>query len=261
MLTKPFDYAAQSTCGGLAQGENHPIRSFTPRKHKGTDSQGVSYNFRAPATLWLIFEQTHSKDASNMDQHLPNISTCFETERLLVRCFQPGDETWYFPMSRKNRSHLMQYESGNMAMSINSQEDAERVVREMTAGWADRKFFFMGAFDKVTGEFVAQVYIGPANWDLPEFEVGYFADRDHEGQGYVTEAVQGALRFIFEKMNARRVRLECDDTNMRSLRVAERCGMVREGHIRENRKNPDGTYSGTLHYGLLRREYEARSSK
>jgi [ribosomal protein S5]-alanine N-acetyltransferase len=196
-----------------------------------------------------------------MDKYLPSLPTSFETERLHVRCYQPGDEVWYFPMSQKNRLHLMQFESGNMAMGIHSKEDAERVVREMTAGWTDRKFFFMGAFEKAADEFVAQVYIGPVNWDRPEFDVGYFADRDHEGQGYVTEAVRGALRFIFEKMNARCVRLECDDTNMRSYRVAERCGMVREGHIRENKKNPDGTYSGTLHYGLLRSEYDARRTK
>jgi len=33
--------------------------------------------------------------------------------------------------------------------------------------------------------------------------------------------------------------------------------MVREGHVRENKRNPDGTLSGTLHFGLLKREFEA----
>ena len=61
----------------------------------------------------------------------------------------------------------------------------------------------------------------------------------------------------FEHLKAHRVRLECDDSNVRSHRVAERCGMVKEGHIRENKKNPDGTLSGTLHYGLLRSEFAA----
>ncbi len=61
----------------------------------------------------------------------------------------------------------------------------------------------------------------------------------------------------FEHLKAHRVRLERDDSNVRSYRVAERCGMVKEGHIRENKKNPDGTLSGTLHYGLLRSEFAA----
>jgi RimJ/RimL family protein N-acetyltransferase len=64
------------------------------------------------------------------------------------------------------------------------------------------------------------------------------------------------LKFIFEHLKAHRVRLKCDETNVRSIRVAERCGMVREGLFRENKKHPDGKYTGTLHYGLLKREFE-----
>jgi RimJ/RimL family protein N-acetyltransferase len=115
----------------------------------------------------------------------------------------------------------------------------------------------MGAFDRETDEFVAQVYVGPVHWDVPEFEIGFFADKDHEGQGYVTEAVRAVLGFVFQHLKAHRVRLECDDTNERSRRVAERCGMVLEGHIRENKRNDNGMLSGTLHFGLLEREFEA----
>jgi RimJ/RimL family protein N-acetyltransferase len=39
--------------------------------------------------------------------------------------------------------------------------------------------------------------------------------------------------------------------------VAERCGMVREGKLRENKRNPDGTYSNSLIFGLLKSEYRA----
>jgi aminoglycoside 6'-N-acetyltransferase len=92
---------------------------------------------------------------------------------------------------------------------------------------------------------------------LPEFQIRFFADRDHEGQGYATEAVNASLRFIFEHLGAHRVRMEGDDANERSCRVAERCGMVKEGHVRGNKRNPDGTFSGTLHSGPLKREFEA----
>ena len=130
-------------------------------------------------------------------------------------------------------------------------------MREFAEAWTAREYFCLGVFDKETDEFVAQIYIGVVNWDLPEFEVGYFVEKDHEGHGYVTEAVQGALKFIFTHLKAQRVRLECDDTNVRSFRIAERCGMVKEAHFRQNKKHADGTISGTLCYGLLRSEFEA----
>lgn len=192
-----------------------------------------------------------------MQKMLLEIPRRIETERLYLRCYEAGDGQWYYAMSQKNRSHLMRYESGNVVMSIKSEEEAEVVVREIVAEWVARNCFFMGAFDKATDEFVAQIYVGPVNWDLPEFEIGYFVDKDHEGRGFVTEAVKATLGFIFEHLKAHRVRIRCDDTNVRSCRIAERCGLVGEGHFRENKRNPDGMISGTLYFGLLKSEFEA----
>jgi aminoglycoside 6'-N-acetyltransferase len=188
---------------------------------------------------------------------LPKLPQRIEAQRLYLRSYQPGDGRWYYAMGQRNRAHLARYEADNVVMSIASEQEAEVVVREFAAEWRARNAFFMGAFERETDEFVAQVYVGPVSRDLPEFEIGFFVDRQHQGQGYVTEAVRAALSFIFEHLNAHRVRLQCDDTNKRSWRVAERCGMVREGHIRENKLSADGEISGTLFFGLLRREFEA----
>jgi ribosomal-protein-alanine N-acetyltransferase len=185
---------------------------------------------------------------------LLDIPERIEAERLYLRPYKQGDGQWYYAMSRKNRAHLERYEPDNAATSLKTEQEAEILVRKLAADWAARNCFFMGAFERGTDEFVAQIYVGPVDWDLPEFSIGYFADVDHEGQGFVTEAVKAALRFAFEHLAAHRVRIECDDTNVRSYRVAERCAFVREAHIRENKKNPDGTITGTMIYGLLRTE-------
>jgi ribosomal-protein-alanine N-acetyltransferase len=182
-----------------------------------------------------------------MHKLLLDIPSRIETERLYLRCYQAGDGPWYYEMSQRNKPHLARYESGNAVMTIDAEEDAEIAVRDFAATWIARDAFFLGAFRRDTDEFVAQIYVGAVNWNLPEFEIGYFADSEHEGQGYVTEATEAALRFAFEHLGAHRVRLECDDANVRSLRVAERCGMIREGHIRENKRNADGSISGTLY--------------
>ncbi len=184
--------------------------------------------------------------------------TKFWSERLRLRCYEPGDGKWYYAMSLRNREHLRRYESGNVAANLSSEEVAEALMCDLAADWQARKNFFIAAFNKLTNEFVAQIYVGPVSWELPEFQIGYFVDVNHEGQGYVTEAVKATLRVIFGKLNAHRVRLFCDKTNLRSMRVAERCGMTREAHLRENKKNADGSYSGTLIYGLLRSEFRAR---
>ncbi len=184
----------------------------------------------------------------------PTIPERIEAERVYLRPYRAGDGPWYYAMSQRNRAHLLRYEPDNVVMEAHSAEEAESLVRELAAAWAARTCFFLGAFDRTTDEFVAQIYIGPVDGSLPEFEIGFFAEVDHEGQGYVTEAVQAMLPFLFGHLGAHRVWLHCDDTNLRSRRVAERCGFVLEEHIREDKLNPDGTYSGTLCFGLQKLE-------
>ena len=194
-----------------------------------------------------------------MNPSLLHLPTRLDTERLYLRPYHRGDGHWYYTIGHRNHAHLARYESGNPILGLKSEAEAEALVQDFAAQWAAGTNFFLAVFDKRVDAFAAQIYVGPTSWDLPEFQIGYFANKNHEGQGYVTEAARAALAFVFEHLNAHRVRLECDDTNTRSARVAERCGMVCEGHVRENKRNPDGTRSGTLHFGLLRREFEALS--
>ncbi|MBN2388026.1 MAG: GNAT family N-acetyltransferase [Anaerolineales bacterium] len=186
-----------------------------------------------------------------------NLPLRIETERLILRPYAAGDGTWFYAMSQHNRDHLRQFESDNVVMRLNNEDEAEALARDLAVDWSVGRHYFIGAFDKRGGEFVAQVYIGVVDNALPEYEIGYFADVDHQGQGFVSEAVRAAIRFSFEHLGAYRLRLECDDTNLGSIRVAERCGFQREGHIRQNKRHPDGAISGTLHFGLLRSEYES----
>jgi len=192
-----------------------------------------------------------------MHKMLLDIPIYIETDRLIIRRFEPGDGPMYFAVGQKNRQHLQQFESGNTILSPQTEEEAEILVRELNVEWIARNYFLMGAFDKKTQEFIAQIYIGVVNWDLPEFEVGYFVDVDHQGIGYVTEAVKATLGFIFSYLKAQRICLHTRDTNLPSQRVAERCGFILEGHIRENKRDPDGCVSGDLYYGLLKSEYNA----
>ncbi len=193
-----------------------------------------------------------------MNKLLLDLPTHFETKRLVIRCYQPGDGPMYYAVGVRNRHHLQRYESGNIILAAETEQEAEALVQGLYADWMARNCFFMGAFSKATGEFVAQIYVGGVNWDLPEFALGYFVDKDHEGQGFVTEAVQATLRFIFEHLGAHRVRLETNEANTRSRRVAERCGFVQEGQLRHAaaHRNPDGTFSDDVLYGLLRSEYK-----
>ena len=177
-----------------------------------------------------------------------------DTDRLFLRPYRAEDAPWYFAMAQRNRDHLARHESGNSIFSIHCEPDAARVLRDFAAQWQERRAFVLGVFLRETAEFVGQIYLGVTNDALPALNLGFFADCAHVNQGYLTEAAQRALRFAFEDLGAHRIGIWCDDTNVPSRRIAERCGFRLEGHVREDKRHPDDTITGSFCFGLLRGE-------
>ncbi len=178
-----------------------------------------------------------------------------KTARLRMRTYRPGDGALIFMAAQKNRAHLQRYEAENSLLGPRNTAEAELLVQEIFASAARGDYYLIGGFAADSDEFILQVYVGVVSRGLPEFEIGYFVDVDHEGQGYVSEAVRAVLKWLFNELKAHRVSLRCNDTNLRSTRVAERCGFTREGHLRETHRDPDGGFSGDFVFGLLRDEF------
>jgi len=99
--------------------------------------------------------------------------------------------------------------------------------------------------------FRAQVYVQPLDRPADIVEIGYFADADSQGRGFVTEAVGRVSRFLFEQTAARKICLICDADNQASTGVAERCGYVLEGTLRAHALNKDGTRPDRRFYARL----------
>ena len=193
-----------------------------------------------------------------MNKFLLDIPERIETDRLYLRTYKAGDGPMYYAAGKRNRDHLFEFESDNVLMHLKDEEHAEAIVRELAADWMARNCFFIGIFEKATDEWAGQVYVAPTNWELPEFTIGYVADVNCEGKGYISEAVKGVLGMLFGDMGAHRVTSDCNENNIRSWRLLERCGFRREGHLRENRRSADGSFHGDFLYGLLRRGYVCR---
>ena len=190
-----------------------------------------------------------------MDRMLLDIPDEVHSPRLTVRCYRAGDGPTLHAAATRNSTHLARFESGNILHTARTDEEGEILARDLHARWVSRDAFFAGAFLRETGDFVAQVYLGPVDWEVPAFEVGYFADCQHEGKGFVTEAVNAILAVAFDRMGAQRVSLRTDGTNTRSHLVAQRCGFVLEGQIRHAHRAVDGSLTDEMLYGLLREEH------
>jgi len=64
-----------------------------------------------------------------MNKMLLDIPTRIETDRLILRRYDPEDGAMYFSVGQRNRQHLQQFEAGNILLSAKTQEEAEIIIR------------------------------------------------------------------------------------------------------------------------------------
>ena len=91
----------------------------------------------------------------------------------------------------------------------------------------------------------ARVPLNPA-----ALEVGYWAPTRFANRGWTTLAVKIATVYAFDKLGADRVQVMCDEANVASRRVIEKCGFELEGVLRAVTAAPPpeivaGGYAGT----------------
>ncbi len=83
---------------------------------------------------------------------------------------------------------------------------------------------------------------------------GYVLSRQYWNRGYMTEALGAVIAFSFEKLGLNKVESTHYTGNEKSGRVMTKCGMTREGLLREEVKIK-GTFRDVVHYGITRREW------
>ena len=179
-------------------------------------------------------------------------STQIDTERLTLRQYRLDDAIQYYELGLRNREHLARFEADNPVRHLASADDAATLLAASAESWDADESYYLGIFLKDTEALIGQIYVGAITPALPDYAVGYIIDLDHQRKGYVTEAVRRVTHWLFEDLGARRIHIECDDANTRSAAVAVRCGFRQEAHLRESKRNPDGTIAGTLVFCLLR---------
>ncbi|MCB0197775.1 MAG: GNAT family N-acetyltransferase [Anaerolineae bacterium] len=84
-------------------------------------------------------------------------------------------------------------------------------------------------------------------------EIGYSIARPYWGRGFMTQVAGAVINTAFETyLELHRIRAMADARNSASLRVMEKLGMSREGHLRQNRwlrgKFIDEVWCGLLRY-------------
>lgn len=86
--------------------------------------------------------------------------------------------------------------------------------------------------------FCGVVGLHAINWKVVKCELGFWGATPTSRTGYLTEAVKACLDYALFDLGAKRVYAVCDSQNARAIAVCERSGMVREGLLMNDRREP-----------------------
>lgn len=107
---------------------------------------------------------------------------------------------------------------------------------------------------KKSGQIIGTIGFMWIQRDNASAEVGYSLHRSYWNQGIMTEALDELIRFGFGVMNLNRIEAQHETQNPASGAVMRKCGMVKEGTLRQRLMNK-GRFVDVDLYAILRRDY------
>ena len=138
-------------------------------------------------------------------------------------------------------------------------EEAARWLGLYEEGWEDGSRAGFAIVDSKSEAFLGMIAFVALRPESLEAEVGYIVAPEARGRGVANRALSLLTRWGFEELGLERIELRAELENPASLKVAERCGYVREGtlrgvHLRGVRRGDMALYSRLAHDPAVRPE-------
>ncbi len=180
-----------------------------------------------------------------------------ETENLLLRPYQEGDESDFMRLIQENSVKLNPAFSGRLAR-VRALEDARIQVQQLRTAWDNRKVFDFGVWLKEKdNSYIGDIALKNIDHKIPKAEVGLYFDGWPENKKYVEEALLAVLDFAFKTMMLNKVYLRLTKANEFYDEVVLACGFQKEGVLRNDYRGLDSDELLDLcYYGITLNDYE-----
>ncbi|MFF2885794.1 GNAT family N-acetyltransferase [Paenibacillus sp. NPDC057967] len=189
-------------------------------------------------------------DMKSTNPILISIPERFESERLIIRAPLLDDGPLVNAAVQASIDELRPWMP--WARNVPTEEQSEVISRQGRIHYLERSDLRMYVIHKETGQFIGSSGLHRIDWQARKFEIGYWLNTPHSGQGYMTEAVERITEFAIQELQANRIEIRIDASNERSIRVAERLGFTLEGTLRNEKCDVYGKLSHTRIYAKVR---------
>jgi len=187
--------------------------------------------------------------AELLEALLLDIPEVLETQRLVLRAVDAGHGPVAHAALVESFEQLQPWMP--WAKTLQTPEQSEANARAMRSKWLSREAIDFCWFRKDDGFFVGRGGLHTIDWSIPKFEIGYWVRTSCAGQGIASEATLALCDFARDQLGARRLEIGSDARNAPSRRVAEKCGFVLEGILRQARRDNSGALSDACVYARV----------
>jgi RimJ/RimL family protein N-acetyltransferase len=168
--------------------------------------------------------------------------------RVRLRPYRAEDADAVFAAIDESREHLRPWVG--WVDRYSTPEAVRTYCLRCAADWQARTDLAVGIFDAARGDFLGGAGLHRPNWERRTFEISCWLRATAAHRGYGTEALGLLADLAFSGLAAAQIKLVCDVRNGPTKRLADKCGYVFRGRVRNGYAAPDGTFVDSLVYSL-----------
>jgi RimJ/RimL family protein N-acetyltransferase len=156
--------------------------------------------------------------------------TRLESERLILRRFRDSDLAPF--VAYRNDPEVARYQSWESF----DEREARAFIREMASAHPGMPgdWFQFAVESKEIGKLIGDCALQVDGQEPYRAEIGFTLAREHQGNGFASEAVSCLLDYVFTSLELHRIFAIADCRNKPSWTLLERVGLRQEGHFLEN---------------------------
>jgi RimJ/RimL family protein N-acetyltransferase len=193
-----------------------------------------------------------------MTLKVPGPAYRIETERLVIRCWEPADAALLKEAIDASLEHLLPWMPWAKEEPTELQDKIGRLRRFRGTFDLGRDFIY-GIFDpaeeSVLGGTGLHTRIEKTAPEFPAREIGYWIHKDYINQGLATEVSAALTKVAFEIDQVDRVEIHCEPQNVRSAAVPRKLGYQHEATLARRLRTTEGEPRETMIWTLFAGDY------
>lgn len=174
-------------------------------------------------------------------------------EQMTLKILEAHDTEALFNLVNRSRDSLR--EGLPWVDATEQPSDTRAFIKRGLLQFADGNGFQCGIW--YVGTLVGVIGLHEINHMHRKTSLGYYLDKQFEGRGIMTQAVEALIKYCFDEIDLNRIEISAAANNEKSQAIPERLGFTREGMLRDN-ELLNGIYSSSYIYSLLKSEYNSK---